>query len=167
MPKCKYCPEQVEWPKNYVKGSRPLVPGTDRIHVCEPEKPANFESELRPLERELREQERTASANIRTDGYPPDVNIPPRDSITFESADETLKHDFSFRSTEITIGRTRKVSENTLAGLPKFESIEFSVYQKFQVDYTTDVPRLIKETWAQMALQIEREIDAEGERLNP
>lgn len=152
MPTCTTCKKPIEWPKDYVPGNRPLEPGTTKTHFCEDL------SELRPLERELRAKEaKEQTADARRPITEPE----------FESADLALKHDFSFRSLELTIGKTRKISANTHAGLPQYESIEFSIYQKFQVDYTTDIPRLIKETWAKMALQIEREITAEGERLNP
>lgn len=156
MPKCNYCKQEIEWPQPYRKGQRPLEPGTDRQHACPPgtdETTPGIKQFEDGLEDEVvYTEENTVIANDKT-------------AVTFEPADQTLKHDFSFRSLEVTIGKTRKVSNATMPEIPQFENMEFSVYQKFQVDYTTDIPRLMTETWAKMSLQIAREIEAERKRL--
>lgn len=165
---CNTCKKPFKWPDPYVKGVK-LDPKTGKPHVCDLREYDNTPGpRFPPLEEDDQEDQVFLKSGPLKDPIPT-----VREKVTdlgkqvFESGIDTLKHDFSFRALEVTLGRTRKVSNNTLAGLPQFETIEFSIYQKFQVDYTTDIPRLIKETWAKMALQIEREIDAEGERLNP
>lgn len=139
--------KQKEYPGNTIKSY-------ENFHQCPNWKEIPGVDPPRP------QQQSTAQATIQK---VPQVTAKP---TTFETADTVLKFERTFKVLEVTISKSRKCNEKTIPELIGFQSIDYFISMKAEVEINTDFQRLIREKFALMTQAIDQEIAADILRLS-
>jgi hypothetical protein len=86
--------------------------------------------------------------------------------VEFETADSRLQFDRTFKLIEITLSKTRKANEKTIAQLPPFENLSYFVAGKIECELGADMRKICREKFAEISLIIEDEIQMDRLRLS-
>lgn len=89
-----------------------------------------------------------------------------KEDITFKNASDVLAFERTFKVLEVTISKSRKANEKTIAQLAPYENIDYFVSLKAEVELNCDVQVLIQKKFAEISQAIDSEIIADRLRLS-
>jgi len=113
-------------------------------------------------DREFEEQEQSIQ------GKPaPPVTMKPSKEIKLESADQTLLFDRSFKLVEMTLSKTRKISQATIPEMAQYENIQLFISAKMECEMGADFQRIARDTFAKMELALDKKLEQERMRYIP
>lgn len=95
----------------------------------------------------------------------PTTKVPTKQD-TFETAESALRFERTFKIVEVTISKSRKCNEKTIPQLLGFQSIDYFISLKAEVEINTDVQHLIEKKFAEITQAIDQEIIADRLRLS-
>jgi len=92
---------------------------------------------------------------------------PVKNSVEFTTAEVDFNFNRNFRTVELNISKSRKVTNETIVQLPQYENIDYFVSMKIAVDNpSVDINEKIKRTFFELDRRISEQIEQDRVRLS-
>lgn len=85
----------------------------------------------------------------------------------FQTADQSYQFDRTFKLVEITLSKTRKLSNETIRGMPQYENFSPFIAVKLEVEMGADFQRIVREQFAAIEVALTKQIEQERLRYIP